>query len=125
MLLQISDISNDPRRLTQQLVQVLGMLDLYQAELARILHLQCADIARLANGQSLLEPTSNAWALAQKFIRLYQLLYRKFDADGVHTRNWLRRHHRHFNQTPHLMLVDEEGLEILVNYLSSSTQVSF
>lgn len=122
MVLNISKPGADARKLTQSVLQVVAMLDLYQAELARILHLQCEDIGRLANGQSLLKPGSEAWELAIELVALYRLMYRRFDADGVSMRNWLRRRHPVFAQTPHLMLVDEDRLTVLIDSLQSSTE---
>jgi hypothetical protein len=93
------------------------MLDLYQAELARILHLQCTDIGRLANGQALLQPGTTAWEQARDFIKFYGFLYEHHAANGVAMRNWLRRRHKAFGQTPHLMLVDEYRLQELIGHL--------
>ena len=117
MAIAITDISPEPRRRTQQLTQALTMLGLYQAELARILHLQCADIAAFCNAQSVLKPETPVWRRAHDFLLLYQLLHRKFDADGVQMRHWLRRNHPFFAQTPQLMLVDEDRLPDLLEYL--------
>lgn len=117
--LEIADIPQDARKLTQAVIQVVDMLDLYQAELARILHLQCADIGQLANAQVLLSPGTEAWDRAQNFILFYQLLYQKQQADGVAMRHWLRRQHPVFGQTPHLMLVDEDKLSEVICYLKT------
>ena len=119
MVLNIPVVSDDARRLAQSVIQVVAMLDLYQAELARILHLQCPDIGRLTNGQALLEPGTVAWSQAVKLVHFYQLLYQRFDANGVAMRNWLRRQHASFGQTPHLMLVDEGRLQALIECLQS------
>lgn len=45
----------DPRKLTQAVLQITTLLDLYQAELARILHLQCSDMGLLSNGKPVLK----------------------------------------------------------------------
>ena len=95
------------------------MLDLYQAELARILHLQCSDIGQLANAQKLLVTDTEAWVKARNFVYFYQLLYQKQQANGVAMRHWLRRRHETFEQTPHLMLVDEGRLTDLISHLES------
>lgn len=95
------------------------MLDLYQAEVARILHLQCADISRLAQGQEILKHGSSAWIVAQDFVRFYQLLHRYHAGQGVPMRNWLRRQHNDFSRTPHLMLVDDNRLQALIQWLES------
>ncbi len=95
------------------------MLDLYQAELARILGLQCGDIGELANAQKLLQADSSAWVQAERLIRFYRLLYRYKNGDGVAMRHWLRRMNPRFQQTPHLMLVDEDRLMELLDFLHS------
>jgi len=105
-------------------IQVVDMLDLYHAELARILHLQCSDIGRLANAQTLLIPASEAWGRACDFVHFYQLLYQHQQANGVAMRHWLRRLHPRFAQTPHLMLIDENRLHELVDYLDSTDNIN-
>ena len=124
MILEIPEIPTDARKLTQAVIQVVDMLDLYQAELARILHLQCSDIGQLANAQKPLVAGSDAWDKARNFIYFYQLLYKKHQANGVSMRHWLRRRHDSFDQTPHLMLVDDDRLMDLILYLKSSLQVN-
>jgi hypothetical protein len=123
MTIEIAEISPEPRGRTQQLVQALTMLDLYQAELARILRLQCADIAAFCNAQTTLEPNTESWRRSHQFIFLYQLLYQKLAADGVQMRHWLRRRHPCFGQTPQLMLVDENRLDELLEYLQSAQDI--
>ena len=119
-VIQIKHIGSDARKLTQAVIQVVDMLDLYQAELARILHLQCSDIGLFAQGKSLLKPGTEAWYLAAKFIQFYRLLYRQFNADGVLMRHWLRRRHVEFAKTPHLLLVDDDRLSELIRFLDPS-----
>ena len=75
MLFQIPDPGEDPRALSHSVLQAGELLGLYQAELARILHLQCGDIRRLANGQWLLEPDAVSWRQARLFIRFYRALH--------------------------------------------------
>ena len=112
--IEVSAASDDPRQRTQAVVQVIDMLDLFQAELARILGLKCSDIGELVNAQKFLQPDSIAWTRAEELIRFYRLLYRYKKGDGVAMRHWLRRINPQFQQTPHLMLVDEDRiLELL------------
>ena len=124
MILEIPEIPADARKLSQAVIQVIDMLDLYQAELARILHLQCSDIGQLANAQKLLVEGTVAWDQARNFIYFYQLLYQTQQANGVAMRHWLRRRHEAFELTPHLMLVDEDRLIDLIAYLQSSCKVN-
>jgi hypothetical protein len=118
--IEISAPSDDPRQRTQAVLQVIDMLDLYQAELARILGLQCGDIGQLANAQKLLQADSTAWVQAERLIRFYRLLYVHTNGDGVAMRHWLRRMNSQFQQTPHLMLVDEDRLMELINFLQAA-----
>ncbi len=119
LAIEITAPSDDPRQRTQAVLQVIDMLDLYQAELARILGLQCGDIGELANTQTLLQPGSNAWIQAERLICFYRLLFRYKDGDGVAMRHWLRRTNPRFQQTPHLMLVDEGRLLELMAFLET------
>ena len=119
LALEISAPSDDPRQRSQAVVQVIDMLDLYQAELARILGLQCSDIGELVNAQKLLQTDSNAWLQAERLIRFYRLLYTQKNGDAVAMRHWLRRMNPLFQQTPHLMLVDEDRLMELIGFLQA------
>ncbi len=117
---EIDSISDQPLGRTQQLLQVLAMLDLFQAEGARILHLHCADIAAMGNARARLQPHTEGWRRAADLIALYQSLYRHLHGDGVQMRHWLRRQHPKFAQTPHLMLIDEDRLPELLAYLRTT-----
>lgn len=119
MALEIPTISDDAGKLTQSLVQVMQVLDLYQAEVARILKLQCGDVDRLSQGHEFLQLHSSPWKLTKEFIRFYQLLYQYHQGQGVAMRNWLRRRHVEFDQTPHLMLVDEGRLQEISAWLEA------
>lgn len=43
------DAVREPQRLTPAVLQAAGMLGMYRAELARVLHLQCGDIGELTS----------------------------------------------------------------------------
>jgi hypothetical protein len=101
-------------------MQAIANLGLYHAELARILHLKCGDIGRLSNAVSTLEPDSDSWHRAEKFIYFYQLLYTANAGDGVAMRHWLRSHRSGFDNTPHLMLVDDDALDTIIESLESA-----
>ena len=110
---------NYPRKLSQACVQITELLGLYQAELARILHLQCGDIGRLANGQWCLEPDSQAWRQAQLFVGFYQRLYAHMAGDPVAMVHWLRVRHEGLDATPHHMMVDDDSLEEVLAWFGS------
>ena len=108
---------DDPRGLTQAVFQVTELLGLYQAELARILHLNCGDVGRLASGHCCLEPGTVAWQQAGLFVRLQQALYRRERGNGVAMRHWLRVPHPVLGGVPHLLLVDDGRLDDVVRWL--------
>ncbi len=114
---QITASVTDPRKLTQSVLQITAMLDMYQAELARVLKVHCGDIGALANGQRCLEPGTESWQQAQLFVRFYQALYRNMDGDSVGMRHWLRIDNEDLNGVPHLIIVDDGELARVVEYL--------
>ena len=117
MVFKITDDTSDPRRLTQSVLQVIDLLDMYQAELARVLCLQCGDIGELASAQRCLVTDTEAWEQAQLFVRFYRLLYDRMSSDGVAMRHWLRVENAALGGVPHLMIVDENRLADVVSYL--------
>lgn len=80
----------DNKKLSQSILQAAEMLALYNAELARILCLHCADIGELASGKEYLEENSLSWRQAELFIHFYNNLYYYFRGNGVMMRHWLR-----------------------------------
>lgn len=77
LVFQIPDSIDDPRKLTQAVIQTTEMLDMYQAELARVLHLNCGDIGQLASGKRCLQKDSKSWEQALLFVRFHRALYVK------------------------------------------------
>jgi hypothetical protein len=117
VVFEITEDTSDPRRLTQSVLQVIDMLDMYQAELARVLCLRCGYIGELATAQRCLVPGTGAWDEATLFVRFYRLLYDRMDGDGVAMRHWLRVENAALGGVPHLMIVDENRLADVVSYL--------
>lgn len=107
----------NPQRLTQTVIQITEMLCMYQAELARILGVQCADIGEMANGKRVIETESDIWTQAKRFVEVYEVLYHHCKGDGVAMRNWLRRSNSELNGVPLLLMVDENKLETVLGYL--------
>ncbi len=107
MVFEIKNKLVSPRQLSQSVLQITEMLGMYHAELARVLHLQCADIGALANGKMVLDEHSESWSHALAFLAFYQALYSYFEGDGVAMCNWLRRDHVEFGKTPLLVMVDD------------------
>jgi hypothetical protein len=117
MVFWIDDVDDDPHRLTRSALQLTELLGLYQAELARLLHVHCGDIGRLASGRHCLEPVTVAWEQARLLVRLYQALYVRLNGDGVAMYHWLRVPQQALGGVPHLLLVDEGRLAEVVCYL--------
>ena len=119
LLFQITDTGNDPARLTQAVLQIRDMLDLYNAELARILSLQCADIGQLGTARFYLAEDSPAWRQALLLRSSFQMLYDWYDGDGVAMNHWLRKSHAELKPSPLLLMVDHSGLQRVHDYLLS------
>lgn len=75
-------VADDACALTRAVLQMFAMLDLYQAELARILRLKCGEAGELAAAQRELEPAGEAWEQALLLVRFYRALYVKKMATG-------------------------------------------
>ncbi|MGB5439226.1 MAG: hypothetical protein WBN57_12915 [Gammaproteobacteria bacterium] len=82
MVFQITASVDDPRTLTQVVLQVTTMLDMLQAELARVLQVNCGDIGLLSSGRRVIEAGTLSWTQARLFVRFYQGLYARMNADG-------------------------------------------
>jgi len=105
--IKLSDVSYSEKVLTQAVLQITQMLGLYHAELARILHLQCADIAELSNANNVISKKSVAWIEAEKYISLYECLYLSHDGQEAQINNWLRKKNKNLQAIPLYLMVDE------------------
>lgn len=114
---QITDSGGDPARLTQSVLQIRDILNLYNAELARILTLQCADVGRLGVARNYLEAGSSTWRQALLLRSSYQLLYNWLEGDSVAMNHWLRKSHPDLKPSPFLLMVDHGGLHRVHDYL--------
>jgi hypothetical protein len=86
------------------------MFAMYQAELARILCVTCADIGLMASGKHFLVPDSKAWQQAIRFVRLYELLYETFNGNEAAICHWLRAENPVLNGIPLYLMVDSGRL---------------
>lgn len=120
VVFEIAVETSDPRKLTQSVLQVVVMLDMYQAELARVLHLKCGDIGELASARRCLEKGTVCWEQATLFVQFYRLLYDRMNADGVAMRHWLRAQNEGLGGVPHLLIVDDDRLADVVRYLEDT-----
>lgn len=117
---RIDDVADDPRRLTQSVLQITALLGLYQAELARILCIKCGDVGQLASGRRCLEPGSEPWRQARRLVRLYQALYARQDGNGAAMCHWLRVPQPVLGGVPHLLMVDDGRLADVLHYLEQA-----
>ncbi len=117
MVFQITQPVDDPRALTQAVLQITTMLDMLQAELARVLHVNCAYIGLLSSGRQAIEAGTLSWEQARLFVRFYQGLYDRMNGDGVSMRHWLRIENTALEGVPHLLMVDENRLAELVSHV--------
>ena len=111
------DDMDSPRKLTQSALQACELLGMYQAELARILRVNCGDIGKLAHGQEVLQPDSMGWREAQKYIALFSELYRWKQGDEVAMRHWLRAECYELGGVPLLIMVDELGIDEVLQFV--------
>ena len=121
MVFEIKMAGDDPRELTRSVLQIISLLDLLQAELARVLRLQCRDIGELSSAQRCLEPGTEAWQQALLLVRFYRALYNKTGGDGVAMRHWLRVDDAGLGGMPHRLIVDDDQLQKVVTYLERVT----
>lgn len=117
------DTTDDPRRLTHKLIYISDRLGLYHAELARVLHVQCADIGRLTSGREMLTPGTQAWRQAECFVYFHRLLHDKLRGDEVSMYHWLRAENAALKGVPLLLIIDEDRLTELITYLESEREI--
>ena len=108
---------SSPVKLTQSILQITEMLSMYQAELARILHLQCSDIGRFANGQDTIKLDTVSWKRAILFVNFYEILYNRMEGDGIAMCHWLRAENRGLKGVPLLLIVDDDQLDQVLEYI--------
>ena len=117
MVFKLSDPFASERKISQSVIQVVELLGMYHAELARILGQQCGDIGELASGKCCIQKHSAAWYQAVLFIEMYQQLYDCFNGDGVAMYHWMRANNKQLNGTPHFLMVDGGKLQLIHDYL--------
>ncbi len=117
MVFKIISPFTSERKISQSIIQVTEMLGMYNAELARILGQQCADIGELTSGQRCIQQDSEAWRQAVLFIDTYHLLFDYFDGDSVAMYHWMRAHNNQLDGTPHFLIVDDADLQHVHDYL--------
>lgn len=106
-----------PELLTPRVLQVSDSIGLYGAELARILHLQCKDISAMVAVRKKLDPDEKAWDLAIQLIELYKNLYRLKQGNDVAIYHWLRRNNSSLKGIPLLLIIDNNKLTQVEEYI--------
>lgn len=119
-----ADTVMDPVQLSHKLIYSAHQLGMYNAELARVLHLQCPDIGQLISGQAHLTPGSHAWRQAVLFVHFCEILSDRLAGDEVAMFHWLRAENRVLGGVPHLLIVDEDRLQTVLDYLVSVVELS-
>ncbi len=117
MVFRIDNPFETERKLSQSIIQVTELLGMYHAELARILGQQCGDIGELSSGKSCINVNTEVWDRAVLFIDTYHQLYDYFEGDGVAMYHWMRANNKHLNAIPHFLIVDEDKLQLVHDYL--------
>ena len=122
MVFKIANPFENERKLSQSVLQVIELLGMYHAELARILGQQCGYIGELTSGKRCINENTDVWDRAVLFIDTYHQLYDYFEGDGVAMYHWMRAHNKHLNGTPHFLIVDGHKLQAIHDYLSQANQ---
>lgn len=109
-------------KLTQSVIQITEMLGMYRAELARVLHIKCEDVGRLADERQNLEPDTESWEQAILFVRVYEMLYEYCEGDEVAMCHWLRSMNKTLAGEPLLLIVDDDKLQQVLIFLETKIE---
>jgi len=119
-MLEIADGADaTPAQLTQSVLQIADMLGLNRAELSRLLHLNCGDVGQLQAARAMLVPGSQSWQQGLLLVGFYRTLYSKMRGDGVAMWRWLRRSNSALGGVPLMLLVDNDRLAQVQEFLAS------
>lgn len=105
------------QQLTQAVLQVISLLGLYQAELARILGLQCSDIGEMASAKQFIDINSDAGYQGILLVHFYNLLYDRYSGDEVMMCHWLRRYDDDLSSSPFYLIVDDKKLKTVIAFM--------
>lgn len=109
-------------KLTQSVIQITEMLGMYRAELARVLHIKCEDVGRLADNRQNLEPGTESWGQAVLFVQLYEILYEYCEGDEAAMHHWLRSMNKRLTGEPLLLIVDDDKLPKVLGFLETEIE---
>ena len=122
MVFKINNPFESERKISQSIIQVIELLGMYHAELARILGQQCGDVGALSSGKTCIKKDTEAWSQAVLFINMYHQLFDYFEGDAVAMYHWMRAHNKQLNGTPHFLIVDDNKLQAIYDYLSQANK---
>jgi len=117
-LIKATEINGSEKKLTQAVLQITQMLGIYNAELARILHLKCADIGELSGAHKSIRSDTDTWNHAMKYIKMYEGLYYLCEGSEIKMNNWLRKKHKQLEAVPLYLMVDEQEINRLIDVLN-------
>ncbi len=117
-LIKVTEVSDSEKKLTQAVLQITQMLGIYNAELARILHLRCADIGELSSAHTNIQSNTEAWFQAIKYVEMYEGLYYLCEGSEIKMNNWLRKKHKYLQAIPLYLMVDEQKINRVIDVLS-------
>lgn len=115
----LGDLHPD-RVLSRALVRTAGLLELSQAELARILGVSDSSVSRLVGEARQVDAGSKEGELALLLVRVYRSLDALVGGDAQARHAWLRSHNAALNGTPAALLQSAAGLVNTVAYLDSA-----
>ena len=119
ILYKFNDKTRSAKQLTLSVLQATQLLTILNAELARILRVQCSDIGNLYDAHSILEENTESMTLARKFIYFYNLLHDHLQGDAVAMRHWIRTSNKFLKGIPMLMIIDDDRLDEIIGFLES------
>ena len=114
-LISPGEVNQNEKKLTQAVVQITQLLGMYHAETARILRINCSDVAELFEAKSCLKKNTLHWLQAEKLVEFYYRLYKQCDGDETCMVHWLRKQNKKINAIPLYAMVDELRIDDVLN----------
>jgi len=117
----LSSSRPEPRRiLTGAVVRAAALLEITQANLARILGLSPSTVSRMAGGTYTLDEQKKEWELGALFVRLFRSLDALIGSNDAAARAWLNGQNSGLIGRPIEIIRSTEGLVRVVQYLDAA-----
>jgi len=117
----LSSSRPEPRRiLTGAVVRAAALLEITQANLARILGLSPSTVSRMAGGTYTLDEQKKEWELGALFVRLFRSLDALIGSNDAAARAWLNGQNSGLIGRPIELIRSTEGLVRVVQYLDAA-----